>query len=121
MPALSRSTTTAIDLDEVFGALAHPTRRAILLRLRNGPASIGELTEPFRISQQAISKHIAVLQHAGLITQRKHGRESRCALRTSSLKEADRWLEAYRPLWEERFTKLARYLDSTRKILARNG
>lgn len=112
MPALSRSSALTTNLDTIFGALAHPIRRAILLRLRGGPASVGELTEPFRISQQAISKHVAVLQHAGLIRQRKRGRESRCTLRTSPLKEADRWLEAYRPLWQERFAKLARYLES---------
>lgn len=112
MPALSRSSALSTNLDAIFGALSHPTRRAILLRLRRGPASVGELTEPFRVSQQAISKHVAVLQQAGLITQRKHGRESRCMLRTSPLKEADRWFEAYRPLWQERFAKLARYLES---------
>ena len=114
MPALSRSSTLPANLDAIFGALAHPTRRAILLRLRSGPASVGELTEPFSVSQQAISKHISVLQHAGLIRQRKHGRESRCMLRTSPLKEADRWFEVYRPLWQERFAKLARYLESSR-------
>jgi DNA-binding transcriptional ArsR family regulator len=107
MPALSRSNTLTANLDAIFGALAHPTRRAILLRLRRGPASVGELTEPFRVSQQAISKHVSVLQ-------RKHGRESRCMLRTGPLKEADRWFEAYRPLWQERFAKLARYLESAR-------
>jgi len=120
MPALSRSTTLITNLDTIFGALAHPTRRTILLRLRKGPASVGELTEPFHVSQQAISKHIAILQHAGLITQRKRGRESRCTLRASSLKEADRWLEVYRPLWEERFAKLGRYLESAR-ARARDG
>ena len=112
MPALSRPSTLPTNLDAIFGALAHPTRRAILLRLRRGAASVGELTEPFHVSQQAISKHIAVLQHAGLIKQRKSGRESRCTLRTSPLKEADRWFDAYRPLWQERFAKLARYLES---------
>jgi len=112
MPALSRFSTLPVNLDAIFGALAHPTRRAILLRLRRGPASVSELTKPFHVSQQAISKHVAVLQSAGLIRQRKQGRESRCVLRTGPLKEADRWLEAYRPLWEERFGKLARYLES---------
>jgi DNA-binding transcriptional ArsR family regulator len=121
MPALSRSSALTADLDAIFGALAHPTRRAILLRLRRGPASVGELTQPFRVSQQAISKHIAVLQHAGLIRQRKRGRESRCALRTSPLKEADRWFETYRPLWQERFAKLARYLESARARGSRIG
>lgn len=112
MPALSRPSTYRPSLDAIFGALAHPKRRAILLRLRKGPASVGELTEPFRVSQQAISRHVAILQHAGLVSQRKQGRESRCTLRTTPLKDADRWLEAYRPLWQERFAKLGRYLES---------
>jgi DNA-binding transcriptional ArsR family regulator len=114
MPAISRPITLTTNLDAIFGALAHATRRAILLRLRRGPASVGELTEPFRVSQQAISRHIAVLQKAGLIKQRKQGRESRCILRTMPLKEADKWIEFYRPLWDERFEKLAGYLESAR-------
>ncbi len=121
MPALSRSNALTVDLGAIFGALAHPTRRAILLRLRRGPASVGELTEPFRVSQQAISRHVAVLQGAGLIRQHKQGRESRCTLRTGPLKEADRWLEAYRPLWEQRFAKLARYLGSAETQARRRG
>ncbi|HET9000690.1 MAG TPA: metalloregulator ArsR/SmtB family transcription factor [bacterium] len=114
MPAMSRPSASTTDLDAIFGALAHPTRRAILSRLRSGPASVGELTGPFRVSQQAISKHIAVLQKAGLITQRKHGRNSRCVLRLVPLKEADKWIEFYRPLWDERFEKLAGYLESAK-------
>jgi len=114
MPALSRSSTLTKDLDAIFGALAHPTRRAILLLLRSGSASVAELTEPFHVSQQAISRHVAVIQAAGLIRQRKRGRESRCTLRPGPLREADTWLETYRPLWEERFVKLARYLESAR-------
>jgi DNA-binding transcriptional ArsR family regulator len=110
MPAMSRPSAVFTDLDAIFGALAHPTRRAILVRLRSGPASVGELTGPFRVSQQAISKHIAVLQKAGLIKQRKQGRKSRCILRLVPLKEADKWIEFYRPLWDERFEKLAGYL-----------
>jgi len=109
---MSRPSTVATNLDAIFGALAHPTRRAILVRLRSGSASVGELTEPFRVSQQAISKHVAVLQEAGLIKQRKRGRESRCTLRMLPLKEASRWIELYRPLWDERFERLARYLES---------
>jgi DNA-binding transcriptional ArsR family regulator len=98
-------------LDMVFGALAHPTRRAILARLRRGPASVGELAAPFRVSQQAISKQIAVLREAGLVRQNKHGRESRCELSTLPLKQADDWIDLYRPLWEDRLDQLADYLD----------
>jgi len=97
-------------LDLVFGALAHPTRRAILARLRSGPASVGELATPFRVSQQAISKQIAVLRAAGLVRQIKHGRESRCELRPLPLQQADDWIDLYRPLWEERLDQLADYL-----------
>jgi DNA-binding transcriptional ArsR family regulator len=102
------------ELDQVFGALAHPTRRAILARLRRGPASVNEIAAPFRVSQQAISKQIAVLRAAGLITQVKRGRESRCELSALALKQADDWMDLYRPLWEERFDKLADYLDRPR-------
>jgi DNA-binding transcriptional ArsR family regulator len=101
------------ELDMVFGALSHPTRRAILTRLRSGPASVGELAAPFRVSQQAISKQITVLRAAGLLRQVKHGRESRCELSTLPLQQADDWIELYRPLWEERFDQLADYLDRT--------
>ena len=94
----------------VFGALAHPTRRAILARLRSGPASVGELAAPFRVSQQAISKQVAVLRAAGLVRQIRHGRESRCELSTPPLQQADEWIDRYRPLWEERFDQLVDYL-----------
>jgi DNA-binding transcriptional ArsR family regulator len=115
MPAVSRPSNPTTNLDAIFSALAHPTRRAILVHLRNGPTSVGALVKPFRVSQQAISKHIAVLHKAGLITQRKHGRESRCILRPKPLKEADTWIEFYRPLWKERFEKLAGYLESAKQ------
>jgi DNA-binding transcriptional ArsR family regulator len=99
------------ELDRVFGALAHPTRRAILARLRRGPASVNELAAPFRVSQQAISKQIAVLRIAGLVRQVKQGRESRCELSIPALRQADDWMDLYRPLWDNRFDKLADYLD----------
>jgi DNA-binding transcriptional ArsR family regulator len=98
------------ELDLIFGALSHPTRRAILLRLRSGPASVGELAEPFHVTQQAISKQIAVLRTAGLVEQRKQGRESICTLRTTSLEQVAQWIELYQSLWEDRFDKLADYL-----------
>ena len=115
---MSHPGSTSSSLDTVFGALAHPTRRAILFRLRSGPASVGDLAEPFGASQQAISKHIGVLRKAGLIEQLKHGRESRCSLRPGPLEQADLWMALYRPLWDERFDKLAAYLEAaTRKKL----
>lgn len=107
----TRPSASDTNFDAIFGALAHPTRRAILSRLRQGPASVSELCEPFHVSQQAISKQIAVLRKAGLVTQLKQGRESRCMLCTMPLEHADRWLQFYRPLWNERFDRLAEYLD----------
>jgi DNA-binding transcriptional ArsR family regulator len=101
-------------LDRIFGALANPTRRTILFRLRSGPASVGELAAPFHVSQQAISKQIAVLRKAGLVTQQRHGRESLCTLRTMPLERAEEWIDLYRPLWNERFGKLADYLAQPR-------
>ena len=101
---------TLDDLDVIFGALSHPTRRAILFRLRSGPASVGELAEPFHVSQQAISKQITVLRTAGLVEQRKQGRASICTLRTPPLEQVAQWVELYRSLWEDRFDKLADYL-----------
>jgi DNA-binding transcriptional ArsR family regulator len=115
MPAVNRSGAVPTNLDAVFAALAHPTRRAILRRLRRRSASVADLMEPFGVSQQAISRHVAVLSKAGLIHQRKHGRESRCVLRARPLKEANTWIEIYRPLWEGRFEKLAAYLASTER------
>jgi DNA-binding transcriptional ArsR family regulator len=109
---MSHPGSAGSNLDTVFGALAHPTRRAILFRLRSGPASVGELAEPFGASQQAISKHVGVLRKAGLIEQIKYGRESRCSLRPGPLEQADLWMALYRPLWDERFDKLAAYLES---------
>lgn len=112
---MSHPSSASSNLDTVFGALAHPTRRAILYRLRSGPASVGELAEPFGATQQAISKHISVLRKAGLIEHLKHGRESRCSLRPSPLEDADLWMSLYRPLWDERFDKLAAFLESARQ------
>jgi DNA-binding transcriptional ArsR family regulator len=112
MPAVDRSGAVPTNLDAIFAALAHPTRRAILRRLRRGPASVSDLARPFGVSQQAISRHLAVLWSAGLIDQRKDGRESRCALRARPLHEANRWIEVYRPLWEHRLERLGTYLAS---------
>ena len=111
---MSSPSMADMDLDAIFGALAHPTRRAILFRLRSGPASVGELAKPFHVSQQAISKQVAVLRKAGLVRQEAHGRESRCMLCTPPLEQAEQWINLYRPLWEERFDTLSDYLDRPR-------
>ncbi len=94
------------DLDRTFAALADPTRRAILARLRNGAVAVGELAEPFDVSLAAVSKHVRVLERAGLVRREVRGREHRCHLSAGPLGAAARWTEAYRAFWEERMDAL---------------
>lgn len=82
-------------LDGTFGALSHPTRRQIMLRLREGDASVSELAAPHTVSLPAISKHVRVLEDAGLLLRRKEGREQRCSLATSPLQEVESWLRRF--------------------------
>jgi DNA-binding transcriptional ArsR family regulator len=93
-------------LDSTFAALADPTRRAMVTKLTLGPASIHDLTEPFSLSQQMISKHVACLVRAKVVTKRKRGRESICSLRPAAIKDVADWALDFRRLWEERFDKL---------------
>lgn len=93
-------------MSEVFGALADPTRRAILARLADGDANVGELAAPFAISQPAISRHLKVLEDAGLITRHRQATQRYSRLEPERLKEASDWLARYRELWEERFSNL---------------
>ncbi len=98
-------------LDRVFGALADPTRRAILARLASGEASVTELAEPFAMSQPAISKHLKVLERAGLISRARDAQRRPSRLEPRPLVEATGWLEDYRKLWEGRFDRLDALLD----------
>ncbi|MGB7464007.1 MAG: metalloregulator ArsR/SmtB family transcription factor [Candidatus Acidiferrum sp.] len=98
-------------LDSTFGALADPTRRAILATLMLGQASITELAKPHRMSLPAVMKHVRVLEEAGLVSQKKIGRTRRCQLAAQPLKEAEQWLSQYRAFWEGTFDSLARYLS----------
>ena len=91
-------------------ALTDPTRRSILRRLAGGPASVSELARPFRISQQAVSKHLAYLERARLIRKRRDGRRHFCALRADPFKEVADWVEGYRRHWEQSFDRLDGYL-----------
>ena len=101
-------------LTKTFAALADPTRRAILARLSQGEATVGELAEPFPISVQAVSKHLKVLERAGLITRGRTAQLRPSRLDGTPLKEAAAWLEDYRAFWQERFDRLdARLLDGT--------
>ncbi len=98
-------------LDAVFAALADPTRRAILVRLSSGDASVAELAAPFRISQPAVSKHLKVLERAGLVSTAVDAQRRPRRLEAAAMAEATEWLEDYRKLWEGRFRELDAVLD----------
>jgi len=101
-------------LDLAFGALAHPIRRGILARLSTGEASISELAKPFKVSAPAITKHMKILEEAGLLSRKKRGREHRCKLEAERMAEAERWIERQRSLWNDRLDALERYLKETK-------
>jgi DNA-binding transcriptional ArsR family regulator len=98
-------------LDATFAALADPTRRAILARLVIGEASVNELAEPFEMSQPAISKHLKVLERAGLISRSRDAQRRPCRIEGEALAEATGWLERYRKVWEGNFLRLDSLLD----------
>lgn len=98
-------------LDRTFSALADPTRRAILARLQQGPSSVSELAAPFSMSLAAVSKHVGVLERAGLLHREVCGRERRCHLRAAPLREAAAFTVDYRRFWEERLDALEAYLE----------
>lgn len=99
-------------LDAAFAALADPTRRAMIDRLARGDASVGELARPFRISPPAISKHLRVLERAGLMTQRKRGRVRLCVVRPEPLRAVSKWVEQYRRFWTDQLDALADFLET---------
>jgi len=98
-------------LDATFFALADPTRRAILARLSEGEASVGELAAPFDVSQPAISKHLKVLERAGLVSVGQDGQRRPRRLEPEALDEAKEWIERYRAIWERNFRRLDGLLD----------
>jgi DNA-binding transcriptional ArsR family regulator len=98
-------------LDAVFSALSDPTRRRMLARLSRGEASITELAEPFNMTLPAVSKHLRVLEHAGLVRRRREGWYHRCQLETRPLHEAAAFLDRWRPFWEQNLEQLARHLE----------
>ncbi|HKW40726.1 MAG TPA: metalloregulator ArsR/SmtB family transcription factor [Gemmatimonadales bacterium] len=102
--------TNARSLDAVYAALGDRTRRAILSRLATREYTVGELAEPFAVSRPAISKHLRVLERAGLVRRTRQGRLSRCRLDPKPLAAAARWLEHYRRFWEERLARLDEFL-----------
>jgi len=103
---------TADRLSSTFAALADPTRRAILARLALGDTSVLKLAEPFEMSLPAVSKHLKVLERAGLITRGRDAQMRPCRIDARALKEADDWLEEYRRLWEQRLDRLDDYLKT---------
>ncbi|HSS92881.1 MAG TPA: metalloregulator ArsR/SmtB family transcription factor [Candidatus Dormibacteraeota bacterium] len=102
-------------LSLTFAALADTTRRAILARLASGEASVTELAEPFALSLPGVSKHLKVLQRAGLITQGRKAQWRPCRLEPARLKEASEWVERYREFWDESFDRLGEYLTEVQK------
>src|SRR4051812_35496338 len=102
--------TAADALTATFAALADPTRRAILARLREGEASVQELAQPFDMSLPAVSKHLRVLERAGLIARSRDAQRRPCRIAASPLKDAAEWMEGYRQFWEESFDRLDEYL-----------
>jgi DNA-binding transcriptional ArsR family regulator len=102
---------TEDELSLTFAALADPTRRAILARLARGEATVLELAEPFELSLPAVSKHLKVLQKAGLVSQARRAQWRPCRLEPTKLKDVSDWIEAYRKTWEERFDRLDVYLQ----------
>ena len=108
-------------LDTTFAALSDPTRRAMIERLSQGPASVHGLTEPFSLSQQMISKHIAYLVRARIVVKTKRGRESICTLRPGAIKTISDWAIGYRQFWEESFDKLDAVVNQMKKAEVGHG
>ena len=102
-------------LNRAFAALADPTRRAILARLASGEATVNELAEPFDMTQPSISKHLKVLERAGLVSRSRAAQTRPCHLQPAPLKEVATWLEVYRNLWEQSFDRLDTFLQSTKQ------
>ena len=98
-------------LSATFGALADPTRRAILARLSSGEASVTELAKPFEMSMPAISKHLKVLEHAGMIARGREAQWRPCRIEAAPLKDVAGWVENYRQFWEQSFDRLDEYLQ----------
>ena len=111
----------ADQLSATFAALADPTRRAILARLASGECSVTELAEPFEMSMPAVSKHLRVLERAGLIARRREAQWRPCRLEAAPLKEVADWTERYRAIWEQRFDRLETYLQELKTKEKKHG
>ena len=111
----------ADQLSMTFAALADPTRRAILARLASGECSVTELAEPFEMSMPAVSKHLRVLERAGLIARSREAQRRPCRIQAAPLKEVADWTERYRAVWEQRFDRLDTYLQELKAKEKRHG
>ena len=111
----NRLSETDDRLSETFAALASPTRRAILARLAHGEASVNELAEPFALTLPAISKHIKVLEQAGLVVRSRRAQYRPCTLDPAPLEAVSTWAEQYRPVWEARFERMEHYLEQVKQ------
>jgi DNA-binding transcriptional ArsR family regulator len=119
---MAKYATPTDPLSVTFAALADPTRRAILARLAQGEATVTELAEPFALSLPGVSKHLKVLQRAGLVRQERRAQWRPCRLDAAPLQDVDAWLERYRLGWEERLDRLGEYLrDVQRTDTAEHG
>lgn len=103
--------SNSTELDRIFSALADPTRRAILRSLTRRPATINEIAEPFPVSLNAISKHVMVLERAGLLRREIKGRQHHCRIEARPLRQADAWMSHYRQFWDDRLDALAIYVE----------
>ena len=112
---------TTDQLSTTFAALADPTRRAILARLATGERSVTELAEPFTMSMPAVSKHLRVLERAGLIARGREAQWRPCRIEAAPLKEVAEWTERYRAVWEQRFDRLDTYLQELKAKEKRHG
>jgi DNA-binding transcriptional ArsR family regulator len=108
-------------LTATFAALADPTRRAILMRLLSGECSVTELAEPFDMSMPAVSKHLRVLERAGLVTRRRDAQWRHCQIEAGPLKDVADWTERYRPIWEGRLDRLETYLQHMKAKERKHG
>jgi DNA-binding transcriptional ArsR family regulator len=118
MPVLEDRTD---QLSEVFAALAHPVRRAMLARLGEGVATVNELAEPFDLLLPAVSKHLKVLERAGLVTRGRHAQYRPCTIDAAPIREVLAWAEGYRPLWESRLDRMEQHLARLRQQEERNA
>jgi len=112
---------TAEVLDTRFAALADPTRRAILARLAKGDATVTELAAPFTMSQPAITKHLKVLERAGLISRGRDAQRRPCRLRAEGIKDVAEWTESYRRFWDESYERLDEYLEELKRKERKHG